>query len=94
MHIRVEWLFEKNTFSQNAGVLVLVPIDTIQNIFGFGEGLNPPVGARKWPFLGQVAPLFHKTPGNCWISGFSQWFSPEWVETKKKNSFLTNENRW
>jgi hypothetical protein len=52
--------------------LVLVPIDTIQNIFEFGQGLTPPVGARKWPFLGQVATLFYRTPGNCWIFGFSQ----------------------
>jgi hypothetical protein len=51
---------------------VLVPIDTIQNIFEFSQGLTSPVGARKWPFLGQVAPLFYRTPGNCWIFGFSQ----------------------
>jgi hypothetical protein len=30
--------------------LVLVPIDTMQNIFEFGQGLTPPVGAQKWPF--------------------------------------------
>jgi hypothetical protein len=47
-------------------------MDTMQNIFEFGQGLTPPVGARKWQFLGQVAPLFYRTPENCWIFGFSQ----------------------
>jgi hypothetical protein len=65
----------------------LVPIDTIKNIFEFGQGLTPPVAAGKWPFLGQVAPLFYKTPGNCWIFEFSQTISPGWVETKKKLLF-------
>jgi hypothetical protein len=68
-------------------VLELVSIDTIQNVFEFGQGLTLPVGARKWPFLSQVAPLFYKTPGNCWIVGFSPLISPEWVETKKKQLF-------
>jgi hypothetical protein len=74
--------------------LVLVPIDNIQNIFEFGQGLTSPVRVRKLPFLGQVAPLFCRTPGNCWIFGFSQWISPGWVKTKTANSFLTTENRW
>jgi hypothetical protein len=71
----------------------LVPIDTIQICFGFGQALTPPFGARKWSFLGQVAPLFYRTPRNGWIVGFSQQISPGWVETKKK-WLLTNENWW
>jgi hypothetical protein len=37
--------------------------------------------------LGQVAPLFYRMPGNCWIFGFSQWISQGWIETKKKQIF-------
>jgi hypothetical protein len=61
-----------NPKRQDLKTLVLIPIDTIQNIFEFGQGLTPPVGAQKWPFLNQVALLFYRTPGNCWIFGFSQ----------------------
>jgi hypothetical protein len=68
----VERLFEKLRLAKSRGfkTLVLVPIDAIQIFFEFGQGFTPPVGAQKWPFLGQVAPLFYRTPGNCWIFGF------------------------
>jgi hypothetical protein len=72
--VRVERLFEKTRLAKTSGsfkTLVLVPIDTIQNIFEFGQGLTAPVGAQKWPFLGQVV-KFYRTPGNCWIFGFLQ----------------------
>jgi hypothetical protein len=70
----VERVFEKTRLAKTTGSLNLgiVPKDIIQNIFEFGQGLTPPVGARKWPFLGQVAPFFYRTPGNFWIFGFSQ----------------------
>jgi hypothetical protein len=47
-------------------------VATIQNIFELGQGLTPPVGAQKWPFLGKVAPLLYRTPENGWIFGFLQ----------------------
>jgi hypothetical protein len=74
LDVRVERFFEITRLAKTPRglkTLLLVPIDTKQNIFEFGQGL-PPVGARKLPFLGQVAPLFYGTPGNCWIFGFSQ----------------------
>jgi hypothetical protein len=55
--------------------------------FEFGQGLTLSVGARKLPFLGQVAPLFYRTPGNCWIFGFLQLISPGRVKTEKKQLF-------
>jgi hypothetical protein len=49
VYSRVERLFEITRLAKTPGlkILVLFPIDTIQNIFEFGHGLTPPVGARK-----------------------------------------------
>jgi hypothetical protein len=44
--------------------------DIIQNIFEFGQGLTPPVGAQKWAFLSKVAPLFYMNELMLFIDSF------------------------
>jgi hypothetical protein len=65
----VERLFKKTRLAETPGLktLVLVPYKIFLNLVK----VDPPVGARKWPFLDQVAFLFYRTPENCWIFGFS-----------------------
>jgi hypothetical protein len=84
MFLRVKRFFENRRLAKTPGfkTLVLVSIDTIQNNFEFGPGLTLPVGARKWPFLGQVESLFYRTPGN--YLRFFTMNQSRGVETRKK----------